>query len=376
MGSRLRLWLLLTFFLLLTGTGLWSLMEPTVIEPTVARDTIVDSFPALKPGEAAVLFGGDVLWTRDYRRFTKKHGLNYPALGVLPLIQSADSVAFVANHEGPITIEKKRCPPAKNWNYRSRVRNLKVFPEIGFTHLSLANNHALDRCAVGLTEALGHLDSVGIVSFGAGPNLEAASRPALIDVAGTKVAVIGGMESWKQYRDADWGATKDRAGVFLLQKKNIQRVLKEANESADIVVAFPHWGANYAPVSRKQRRIAERLISAGADVVIGHHGHAAQEFGLFKGKPVLWGLGNLFFGTPGRFGHDKMQPGYGLLARMVLKDGEFDRFELIPIMLNNRLVKFQPRMCTVDEAEAVLATLFEPGSKNVELKDGIAVFRP
>jgi hypothetical protein len=71
-----------------------------------------------------------------------------------------------------------------------------------------------------------------------------------------------------------------------------------------------------------------------------------------------------------------MQPGYGLLARMVLKDGQLDRFELIPIMLNNRLVKFQPRMCTVDEAETVLATLFEPGSKNVELKDGVAIFRP
>jgi poly-gamma-glutamate capsule biosynthesis protein CapA/YwtB (metallophosphatase superfamily) len=164
--------------------------------------------------------------------------------------------------------------------------------------------------------------------------------------------------------------------VLLLNKKDIKRVLREAKESADLVVAFPHWGANYAPVSRNQRRIAERLIAGGADAVLGHHGHAAQEFGMSKGKPVLWGLGNLFFGSPGRFGHDKMQPGYGLIARMVVKGKKIDRFEIVPIMLNNRLVEYQPRLCTVDEAERVLATLFKADSEHIELHDGIAVFRP
>jgi len=376
MPRRLRLGFLLSFSLLLAGGGLWSLGQPVPSAPVAARDTVVNHFPDLSAGESAVLFGGDILWTRDYRKFTKKHGLKYPALGVLPLIQSADSVAFVANHEGPITKERRRCPPVRNWNYRSRVRNAAVLPEIGFTHLSLANNHALDRCADGLHDAIGHIEKVGIVPFGGGASLEAASKPATIDVAGTTVAIVGGMESWKHYRDADWGATEDRAGVFLLNKKDIKRVIGEAKKSADLVVAFPHWGANYAPVSRNQRRIAERLIAAGADAVLGHHGHAAQDFGLFKGKPVLWGLGNLFFGTPGRFGHDKMQPGYGLLARMVLKGKTIDRFEIVPIMLNNRLVKFQPRLCTVDESERVLSTLFANDDEHIELHDGFAIFRP
>jgi len=376
MPTRLRLWLLLLLFFVLAGIGLWFTAHDPTPKPRPARTAIVDSFPALGSGEAAILFGGDVLWTRDYRRFTKKHGLDYPALGVLPLIQSANSVAFIANHEGPITVETERCPPVKSWNYRSRPRNLKVLPKIGFTHLSLANNHALDRCAKGLNETVGHLKSVGIVPFGGGANLEAASQPALVDVAGTKVAIVGGMEAWKLYLEADWAATDDRAGVLLLQRKEIQQAVKAARESADIVVAFAHWGANYAPVSRNQRRIAERLLTAGADAVLGHHGHAAQEFGMLKGKPVLWGLGNLFFGTPGRFGHDKLQPGYGLLARMVLKDGKLDRFEIVPIMLNNRLVKFQPRMCSVDEAEGVLAKLFNESDRRIQLQDGIAIFRP
>ena len=70
---------------------------------------------------------------------------------------------------------------------------------------------------------------------------------------------------------------------------------------------------------------------------------------------MLWSLGNLFFGTQGRFGHDKMQPGYGLLARMVLKDAAIDRIELLAIRINNRLQDYQPRACDRADAERVLA---------------------
>jgi poly-gamma-glutamate capsule biosynthesis protein CapA/YwtB (metallophosphatase superfamily) len=182
------------------------------------------------------------------------------------------------------------------------------------------------------------------------------------------------MESWRHYREADWGATDERAGVFLMSKKDIPRALQTARNDADAVVAFAHWGSNYRPVSKAQRRIAGRLINGGADLVIGHHGHMAQQFGMYKGKPTVWGLGNFLFGTPGRFGHDKMQPGYGLLVRLVVKDQTLNRLELIPIMLNNRLTEFQPRLCTVSESEEVLRSLITKGDDNITVRDGVAIF--
>jgi poly-gamma-glutamate capsule biosynthesis protein CapA/YwtB (metallophosphatase superfamily) len=363
---------------LLLGVGLvlggGFLLSDTSPEKQAQRDELVDRFPALPADEEAILFAGDTLWTRDYRPFTKEHGLDYPAQAVMPLVASAQAVAFVGNLEGPITKERKRCPPKKNWNYRSRPRDRKVLPKIGFTHLSLANNHALDRCAKGMNDTRNYLTELGILSFGAGDTFEEAIKPAVIEIGGIRVAVVGGMESWRHYREADWGATDERAGVFLMSKKDIPRALQTARNDADAVVAFAHWGSNYRPVSKAQRRIAGRLINGGADLVIGHHGHMAQQFGMYKGKPTVWGLGNFLFGTPGRFGHDKMQPGYGLLVRLVVKDQTLNRLELIPIMLNNRLTEFQPRLCTVSESEEVLRSLITKGDDNITVRDGVAIF--
>ena len=381
----------------LTLPGIPEPQVPVVVEnesfPELDLTSPVASFPKLARGEQAILFGGDVLWTRDYWNFAKKknktrdkkdrkkgYGLDYPAEAVLPLIRSAEAVAFVANHEGPITKRGKRserCPPAKNWNYRSRLRNREALTRVGFTHLSMANNHALDRCWEGLEETLGHFDDLGIVAFGAGSNIDEARAPAVIEVGETRVAIAGGMEAWEQYRDATppWNASSDRGGLAFLNKSGIPALLSAARAEADIVVAFPHWGRNYSKVKGTQKRIAKRLVAAGADVIIGHHGHAAQAFGHTEGVPTMWGLGNLFFGTPGRFGHDKMQPGYGLLARMVLKDGAIDRFELVPIMLNNRLVEFQPRLCTVEESRKVLGELAQLGGAEVVFDGGVGIFR-
>ena len=362
--------------LALVGLALWLVQQragaPNVEETTAELNSPVDQFKPLERGEEAVLFGGDVLWTRDYRPYLKEHGADYPARGLMPLLRSAQASVFVANHEGPITKERAKCPPAKNWNYRSSTRNRKVLPKIGFTHLSLANNHALDRCEQGMQDTIEHIGSVGIATFGAGSTLDEAMKPALFEVGGLKIAVVGGMESWSNYRKADWGATDNQAGIFLLNKRQIPTALERARESADLVIAYPHWGANYRPVSKAQRRLAERLLQGGADMILGHHGHAAQEFGVWRDKPVLWGLGNLLFGTPGRFGHDKMQPGYGLIARLVVKNGEADRIEIIPIMVNNRLVDFQPRVCSVEEANGVLRGLVSEGNQPVRIANGIA----
>ena len=125
-----------------------------------------------------------------------------------------------------------------------------------------------------------------------------------------------------------------------------------------------------------QEYFAVATRKLGVDAIIGHHGHAAQGFGHLNDIPVLWGLGNLFFGTPGRFGHDKMQPGHGLLARMVIRNGEIQRFELVPIMLNNRLVKFQPRLCTVDESRRVLASLASRGGASIRFVGGVGILSP
>jgi poly-gamma-glutamate synthesis protein (capsule biosynthesis protein) len=57
--------------------------------------------------------------------------------------------------------------------------------------------------------------------------------------------------------------------------------IKTAKELADVVIVFPHWGTEYQSVpSSYQRKFAEEMTSAGADLIIGTHPHVPQ--------PVEW----------------------------------------------------------------------------------------
>jgi len=319
--------------------------------------TLLDRFGSLGPGEEAILFGGDTnlggsTLVRD--KF-KNEGHDWMSRRLLQTLESAEAVAFVVNLEAPVTKYKHRGMGAGFWHYAMPPNMLNGLQVAGITHVALANNHMLDRGRVGLEDTFEHLAAEKIGYFGAGENLAEARAPLVLEVGGARVAIVSGMEPWRTRRQAGWGATPERSGVLLFDQKGIPQAIAAARNKADLVVAFPHWGSTYKPaIERRLQRIADRLVAAEVDAIVGHHNHAALGFGALDGVPMLWGLGNLFFGTEGRFGHDKMQPGYGLLARMVVKDARIDRFELIPIKINNRLLDYQPRPCTRTEAEQVL----------------------
>ena len=74
---------------------------------------------------------------------------------------------------------------------------------------------------------------------------------------------------------------------------------------------------------------------------------------MYRGKPIVYSVGNFTFGTPGRFPRGKQ--GYGLVVRYVFRDGILARLLATPIAVNNKLVKFQPRRVPADEARSALA---------------------
>jgi poly-gamma-glutamate capsule biosynthesis protein CapA/YwtB (metallophosphatase superfamily) len=62
---------------------------------------------------------------------------------------------------------------------------------------------------------------------------------------------------------------------------------------ADLVVAFPHWGANMTSrPERWQERRARELLDAGADMVAGHSAHVFHGIERVEGRPVLYDLGD------------------------------------------------------------------------------------
>ena len=127
---------------------------------------------------------------------------------------------------------------------------------------------------------------------GAGKDLKAARKPAVLDAGGIKVAILAYDTIARSYT-----ASADRAGSARLTAKAVKADVAAARKAgADLVIVFPHWGSEYDPTPfGGQRALAEAAIDAGADMVIGNHAHWAGAMEVYKGKPIWYALGNFVF---------------------------------------------------------------------------------
>jgi poly-gamma-glutamate synthesis protein (capsule biosynthesis protein) len=158
--------------------------------------------------------------------------------------------------------------------------------------VSLANNHIRDAGAAGILQTIANVTKRGIAVSGAGKNLAAARTPAVLEAAGTKVAILGYDAIAGSYH-----ATATKIGSAPLTAANVKAdVAKARAAGADIVIVFPHWGTEYDPTPfANQKRLAHMAIDAGADMVIGNHAHWAAAMEIYDGKPIWYALGNFVF---------------------------------------------------------------------------------
>jgi Bacterial capsule synthesis protein PGA_cap len=296
-----------------------------------------------------IAWAGDVFLGDAVQPYLDRNGYAWPFAFVRPLL---DADYAVGNAEGPITSRTGKYFPKQRWSYNARPFAAAALANVGFKAMNLSNNHALDRGPGGLADSIRHLRAAGIAPFGAGMDLGAAAAPLLIHTPFGAVAVVGISERWT-YGSV---AGPHKPGTVPLARATIAREKALAKSAgARWVVAFVHWGKNYAPITDKQRRFAALFAAAGYDLVIGHHAHVQQPVELIDGMPVLYSLGNFAFGSPGRFS-EKM-PGYGLVADTILDDRGFSDIQLTCIVTDNSVVKFQPRPCGPGIARSVIKGL-------------------
>jgi hypothetical protein len=329
------------------------------------------------PDRVTILFAGDTSYGENYQvREARRGGVNileaegydHSFAGLLPLLRDADLV--VANLETPIT-SLRRSPLAGgkriiHWSHIEKAPAGLRRHNIGV--VSLANNHAMDFGAAGLTETLRALAREGIETFGAGRNEEAAKEPWRRDFhLGGRVwplRVIGAFAYSRLYRDKfSFYARGERPGVHALTESEILaqvQALKRAEPEAFLVV-FPHWGKNYVWRNAAQERLAHRLVDAGADLVLGHGAHMLQEIELYRDRWIAYGIGNFMFNSHGRFGELDVPP-FGLPVRLIVEqvDGRVEKtLRFYPIFSDNPRTRYQPRMVTRSEFDRVWRLLEE-----------------
>jgi poly-gamma-glutamate capsule biosynthesis protein CapA/YwtB (metallophosphatase superfamily) len=190
--------------------------------------------------------------------------------------------------------------------------NLDALERAGFDAVSLAGNHIADRGPEGIEDTIARLDSLGIAHAGAGPTLESARKPAIIEREGRRVALlsyncVGPEASWAsdvragcsylRMRSSDGGPIAPASSLTGVTDEALWRLtddIVETRDLADLIVVSLHKGIVHTPavLAAYERPLATAALAAGADIVVGHHAHILRGIEISAGRPVFHGLGN------------------------------------------------------------------------------------
>lgn len=191
------------------------------------------------------------------------------------------------------TVAKSGKAIEKPFVFRTHPRVLPVLKR-HFDAVGVANNHSGDFGPAAFAEMLGRLEKAGIPYYGGGRNLTEAHRPLIIERLGLRIALLGYNEFFPRSFEAD----SDKPGIAWSEDEQVILDITRARRDhrADLVIPVMHWGWEHRPLaSDRQRELARVLINAGADAVVGGHPHVTQDVETYRGKPIIYSLGNFVF---------------------------------------------------------------------------------
>ncbi|PSL03200.1 poly-gamma-glutamate synthesis protein (capsule biosynthesis protein) [Haloactinopolyspora alba] len=253
------------------------------------------------PAPVTLAFAGDIHFEGELRA-----RLDDPADALAPAkpaLSAADLT--VANLETSIG-DSGRPAADKRYTFQAPPSALRALASAGVDVATMANNHGLDFGAAGLADTLAAADDArtgepAIDVVGIGRDTDDAFAPALHEVGGTTVAVLGASLPDDPTADptAHWAATASSGGVAVaLDPARLLAAVRHARDTADVVAVYLHWGVQGERCpSDSQRDLASALAGAGADVVVGSHAHRLQGAGTLDGTYVAYGLGNFAWYT-------------------------------------------------------------------------------
>ena len=252
-----------------------------------------------------VVFTGDVLLARNVEHYLKTKGSGYPFVHMSNLF--ADASVVIGNFESAV-LKNHHKTPSYVTTFSVDAQFLPDLAKAGFTHVSLANNHALDYGEDTFAHTLIALASSSIQTVG---------HPQVVATSSVMRFTSG---------DYTFGLLAlNQIGVSI-NWADIEAQLSVLSQTTDYQIAYVHWGDEYVlKHNLAQEDLAKKLIDAGTDAVIGHHPHVTQDIQIYKGKPIFYSLGNFIFDQ--YFSVDVQE---GLLLSLTLSTSTA-QFNLTPI---------------------------------------------
>ena len=283
--------------------------------------------------------------TFDYDTSLNAYYENYGADYFLQNVKdifSADDLT-IANFEGTLTDSDER--EDKTFAFKAPASYASILTSGSVEAVNTANNHSHDYGDQSFDDTLTALDNAGIVHFG-------YDETAVMDVKGIKIGLVGIYELY------------DHLGREQQLKDNIEKVKADG---AQLIVVIFHWGNETETVpDSNQTTLGRMAIDLGADLVCGHHPHVLQGIETYKGKNIVYSLGNFCFGgnsSPSDMDTMIYQQTFTIDADGVKKDNVTN---IIPCSISSAAYdgynNYQPTPAEGDEATRILDKINERSS--------------
>jgi len=171
-----------------------------------------------------------------------------------------------------------------------------------------------------------------------------------LDAFGTRFIPAEGIQAIWQVDEADFARLE-------------QVMAAEKARGAILALALHNhnWDADWTKTPAWLDGLCDRLVEAGADLVLGTGAPVLQPMRIHRGRLVLPGLGNFVFhtGRPATYDREGVDVWRSIAARAVLApDGRLDRLEVLPIAVarpDEGDGRTPPRPLAPHDADAILA---------------------
>ena len=273
--------------------------------------------------------------------YYENYGADYFLQNVKDIFSTDDLT--IANFEGTLTDSDER--EDKTFAFKAPASYASILTSGSVEAVNTANNHSHDYGEQSFNDTLAALDDAGIVHFG-------YDETAVMDIKGIKVGLVGIYELY------------DHLEREQQLKDNIAKVKADG---AQLIVVIFHWGNETETVpDNNQTTLGRIAIDEGADLVCGHHPHVLQGIETYKGKNIVYSLGNFCFGgnsSPSDMDTMIYQQTFTIDADGVKKDNVTN---IIPCSISSAAYdgynNYQPTPAEGDEATRILGKINERSS--------------
>jgi hypothetical protein len=242
-------------------------------------------------------FGGDIHFPTGTTLGDRLAADPTTALGptVPELLGGAD--LSMANFESALTDGSCPSSQSKQFVFYAPTTALTAFQHAGVTLVTEANNHGEDCGPAGLQMALQAKQQSGYPILGIGQNVSQAFAPYQTTIKGEKIAIIAATQVIDSDLQTLWTATSTQPGLAsAYDVDTLVAAVEAARKTADTVVVYLHWGTELdACPNPLQEPLAQLLVKAGADIIVGTHAHVLLGGGYLGTAFVDYGLGNFAF---------------------------------------------------------------------------------